>query len=432
MRSGGGTSSADVAGRLAVHTLLSGPAAGAWGGAAVARAAGFDDAIAFDMGGTSTDATLIEGGRPGTTSEGSIAGLPFGVPTTAVHTVGAGGGSIAWIDSGGSLRVGPRSAGADPGPACYGRGGTEPTVTDAYVVLGWLGHDDRLGGSLPLDVDAAHRAVEGLARQTGLSTGECAEGIVRVLEGQVTKALRVVSVERGRDPRRYALLPFGGAGPMHQGPLAGGLGSAAVIVPPRAGLLSALGLLATPVAVDRVRTRLAALDDAAGELLHRQWSAIEREACQVLLKQVGDVASVRRTADCRYRGQAFELEVDAPAAEPARIAAAFHDAHQERYGYAQRDEPVEIVNLRVRAEGAPPELELPKGATGRSLDDARRGERRVRLGGRELAVPVYDRDALGEGTSIEGPALLAGADSTCLLVGGQVAEVDAIGMLVVR
>ena len=248
----------------------------------------------------------------------------------------------------------------------------------------------------------------------------------------MTKALRVVSVERGRDPRRYALLPFGGAGPVHQGPLARGLGSPAVIVPPRAGLLSALGLLATPVAVDQVRTRLATLGADAGATLEHEWSVLEREAREELRAQVGDVASIRRTADCRYRGQAFELEVDAPVAEPARIAAGFHDAHEERYGYAQRDEAVEVVNLRVRAEAASPEVALPKGPAGSSLDDARRGDRRVRLTGRAVVVPVYDRDALGDGAEITGPALITGADSTCLLMEGQLAEVDAFGVVVVR
>jgi N-methylhydantoinase A len=431
MRSSGGTSTAELAGRFAVHTMLSGPAAGAWGAAAVARAAGFDDVVAFDMGGTSTDATFIQGGRPSTTSEGSIGGLPFGVPTTEIHTVGAGGGSVAWVDSGGSLRVGPRSAGADPGPACYGRGGDEPTVTDVYVVLGWLGPDDRLGGSVELDADAARGVVGRLAAKLGLDVEACAEGIVEVLEAQVTTALRVVSVERGRDPRRSALLPFGGAGPIHQGPLARGLGSAAALVPPHAGVLSALGLLATPTAVDLVRTRLTDLAEAARQDLEGEWASLEEEARGSLRAQGIQAAKLSRSADCRYRGQAFELEVSAPTPDPARIAGAFHDAHEERYGYAQREEPVELVNVRVRAQGPPAELALPKvGAA--SSDDARRGDRTVRLGGDVRTVVVYDRDALGHGAGIEGPALVTGIDSTCLLLPGQRADVDPFGVMVVR
>lgn len=355
MRSSGGTFAAEVAARYPVHTLLSGPAAGAWGAAAVADASGFDDVIAFDMGGTSTDVTLIEGGRPATTSEGAIDGLPFAVKTTDVVTVGAGGGSIAWRDAGGGLRVGPRSAGAHPGPAAYGRGGTQPTVTDAHAVLGRLDPEATLGsGALRLDPDAARRAVGEVADGLGLGLEDAAAGILRVAEATIARALRVVSVERGRDPRRYALVAFGGAGPLHQAALARELGCEAVLVPRQAGVLAAVGLLAAPLAADAVRTRLRRLDRVTADDLAAVWDELAREAEDLLREMGAPSEQRRRTADCRYEGQAYELEVAVDEPLPEVIAASFHDAHEERYGYAQRDEPVEVVNLRVRVEAAPP------------------------------------------------------------------------------
>ncbi|MDQ4130162.1 MAG: hydantoinase/oxoprolinase family protein, partial [Actinomycetota bacterium] len=296
MRSSGGTFAADLAARYPVQTLLSGPAAGAWGAAAVARAVDKLEVIAFDMGGTSTDVTLIDGGRPEVTAEGAIDGLPFAVKATDVHTVGAGGGSIAWRDAGGALRVGPASAGADPGPAAYGRGGTDPTVTDAHVVLGRLDPEAEFGGSVRLDPHAAREAVGRLAKEVGLEVEECAEGIVRVVEANIARALRVVSVERGRDPRDYGMLAFGGAGPLHQGPLARELGCRLVIVPPHAGVLSAIGLLAAPVTVEAVRTRLAALADLDGDTLAAAWEELEEETNRLLEAQDASAMSTRRSA----------------------------------------------------------------------------------------------------------------------------------------
>jgi len=222
----------------------------------VGRLTGDDDLVAFDMGGTSTDVTLVTDGRPAMSSDGRIDGLPFGVPTTDIHTVGAGGGSIAWADTGGALRVGPRSAGADPGPACYGRGGIEPTVTDADVVLGHLDPDTRLGGAMTLDAGAARAAVGRLASALRVDVAAAASGIVHVVEATMVRALRVVSVERGHDARAFTLMPFGGAGPLHQAALARQLGCRRVLVPPHAGVLSALGLVAAPVTVDVVATRM--------------------------------------------------------------------------------------------------------------------------------------------------------------------------------
>jgi N-methylhydantoinase A len=431
MRSGGGTFDAELAGRLPVHTLLSGPAAGAWGAAAVATGAGFDRVIGFDMGGTSTDVTLIEDGAPNRTAEGSIDGLPFGVATTDIHTIGSGGGSVAWRDDGGALRVGPRSAGAVPGPACYGLGGTDPTVTDAFALLGFLDPAMPLGGSLSLDLPAAASAIGRLAEAMAMVEDATAEGILRIAEAQIARALRVVSIERGKDPRSYALLPFGGAGPLLQGPLSRALGSPVVLVPRAPGVLSAIGLLSAPIAVDLARTKMTELDapDASGELL-AVWRDLERDAGALLAAQGSVAATVTRSADCRYRGQAFELEVPAPRADPTAIGEAFHAEHLERYGYHQREQAVQLVTVRVRAEGPPAAFSLPAVPEGRGADAARIGRRTVRTASTAVECPVYGRDALGRGDRFEGPALVVGVDSTCFVLAGQRGEVDALGTLV--
>jgi N-methylhydantoinase A len=433
MRSGGGTFTATLAARHPVHTLLSGPAAGAWGAAGIGAATGFDDLIAFDMGGTSTDASLIEGGRPRTSSEGRIGGLPFAVASTEIHTVGAGGGSVAWRDGGGALRVGPRSAGARPGPACYGLGGTEPTVTDAYAVLGLLDPGEPLGGDLRIDTDAAAQAIGALANSLGLGPLGCAAGVVRVAEAQIEKALRVVSVERGRDPREFALVAFGGAGPLHQGPLARALGCRAVVVPRYPGVLSAMGLLAAPVAAETVRTSIRDLAATSADDLRSGWKGLAADAVATLGSQGIEPAEVRWSADCRYRGQGYELEVDAPPdGRPDALAEAFHRTHHDRYGYHHPGAPVEVVNLRVRGEGPPPRPALPGVGPGLGAAAARTGSRPVALGGDRIEAAVYARDRLGEGDAVAGPAVVAGLDATCLLLPGQVATVDPFGNLLIR
>jgi N-methylhydantoinase A len=434
MRSGGGTLTTRVASREPIHTLLSGPAAGAWGAAALGAAVGASDLIAFDVGGTSTDVTLIAAGRPATTAEGDIDGLPFAVTTTDIHTIGAGGGSLAWRDAGGALRVGPRSAGAVPGPACYGRGGTEPTVTDANVVLGRLDPDVRLGGTMPMAPDLALAAITRLADTLGLEPIACAEGIVRVTDAQMAKALRVVSVERGRDPRSFDLVPFGGAGPLHQAALAEELGCRRVLVPPNPGVLSALGLLAAPVTVDQARSRVVAADDLADAELASGWHELTDRAAAVLAEQDVEVAATRRSADLRYRGQAFELEVPAPAgrADVPALVAAFHAAHHERYGYDQPEAPVEVVTLRVRLEGPAPTLPLERLRGGGDVDGATRAIHEVVLEGRRLEARIVDRHALGAGAVIRGPAVVVGLDATCWVAPWQRGEVEDHGTLVLE
>jgi N-methylhydantoinase A len=320
MRSSGGVSTLAEAAAHPSWVLVSGPAGGVVGAALVARHAGFPNAISFDMGGTSTDVCLIPGGNAERASERSVGGLPIRLPTVDLHTVGAGGGSIVWRDSGGALRAGPQSAGADPGPACYGRGGTEPTVTDANLLLGRLPAE--LPGGLVLDRDAAERALAGLDPAH----------VVDIVNAEMLRALRVVSVERGHDPREFALVAFGGAGPLHACALAEELGIDTVLVPDAAGVLSALGLVASDERYDRVRSFVVPLEEA-GEL-----------------PAVGE-------AELRYRGQSFELTVPLGPG----LAERFHRAHEERYGYADHARPIELVSVRTADVRPGPAIRLPPG-----------------------------------------------------------------------
>ncbi len=429
MRSGGGTFRAARAAATPVHTLLSGPAAGAWGAAAVGRAIGEGQLLGFDMGGTSTDVTVIANGRPETATDGEIDGLPFAVTTTDIHTIGSGGGSIAWIDAGGALRVGPRSAGAEPGPACYGKGGTLPTVTDANVVLGRLPADSRLGGDLPLHPELAHAAIAGLADDLGLTVEETALGVLRVVEAQMVKALRVVSVERGRDPRSHALMPFGGAGPLHQAALARALGVPRVIVPRSPGVLCALGLLAaapTTEAVTTVLTPLAELDAATIE-------GVTSRLAESARRELALGCTVEAVAALRYAGQGFELEVDLPpGVDPNALGSEFHAAHRRRYGYDQPDAGVELVNVRVTARAEVAELALPEASSGTGAEAARVDSVEVYVGAARREVPRYDRAGLGHGDRFTGPAIVAGVDATVFVEDGQHVEVDRYGNLLIE
>jgi N-methylhydantoinase A len=320
LRSSGGVATLDEVAAHASWALLSGPAGGVVGAARIAHRAGFADAIAFDMGGTSTDVCLISGREAERSPERTLAGLPIRLPSVDVHTVGAGGGSIAWLDAGGALRVGPESAGADPGPACYGRGGTRPTVTDANLMLGRL--PETLADGLELDRGAAERALGGVA----------AADVVEAVNAEMLRALRVVSVERGRDPGEFALVAFGGAGPLHACELAEALGTSTVLVPEHAGVLSALGLAVADERRDHVRSEVRPL------------------------AEVRDLPS-RGEADLRYVGQSFELSIPLG----ADVAERFHRAHEERYGYADRDRGVELVAIRTADVRPGPRLELPEG-----------------------------------------------------------------------
>jgi N-methylhydantoinase A len=419
MTSGGGTAGLEHAARAPVHTLLSGPAAGVVAAGAVARSAGYPDALAFDMGGTSTDVCLIRGGRPAVSAAASIGGLPFQTPAVDIHTVGAGGGSIAAVDAGGALQVGPRSAGARPGPACYGHGGTEPTVTDAHAALGHLDPARELGGGLRLDLDAATAALDRLP-----ASAEGGFGIVRVVRATMVRALRRVSTERGVDPAGLALVAYGGAGPLHATALARELGCAAVVVPPAPGVLSALGLLLAPSRYEAARTVMVPADRD----LTAVWEDLEAQAREELRRQAGAIEpTVARVADARYAGQSHELRISADAG--ADLAARFSAAHERAYGYAHPDEPVQVVTVRVVAEGPPalaePPAEWDQGAA--------RAARRRRVGVEDgwVHAEVLDRAALRSGDDVTGPALIEQPDTTTLLSPGERARVDGAGNLVV-
>ncbi|MGK2931280.1 MAG: hydantoinase/oxoprolinase family protein [Solirubrobacterales bacterium] len=344
MQSSGGLTSLDVAAGHAAHTVLSGPAGGAAAASLISRAAHVPDLLCFDMGGTSCDVCVVEDGEVRETSGKLIGGRPLALPMVDIDTVGAGGGSIAWQDSGGALRVGPRSAGARPGPACYGHGGTEPTVTDANLFLGRLDPDRPLAGEISLDREAAERVVTGLAEDLGITPDDCALGILRVADNEMVRALRVMTVARGLDPRRFTLLAFGGAGPLHATGIADALGIDLILVPVDGGVLSALGLAAADRRRDEVRTVMLQAESITAATLE---------------DLIGDADAV--SWDLRYRGQSFELTVPDMSGDPARLRELFDETHDQRYGYRDPEAAIELVTVRRRymQPGPDPELADP-------------------------------------------------------------------------
>lgn len=436
MQSNGGVIGVRAAVRRPVRTLLSGPAAGVIGAAAIARAAGFRTALSFDMGGTSTDVAWIDG-EPEWRTEGRVAGFAVRMPMLDIHTVGAGGGSIAWLDEGGALRVGPRSAGADPGPACYGRGGTLPTITDANLLLGRLPPEAILGGALPLDVERAHEAFAPLAGPWGGDTRAAAWGALRVVLAAMEGAVRVVSVERGRDPRRAVLVAFGGAGPLHACELAERLGMRRVIVPPTPGVLSALGLVAADVVRDYARTLLVPCRDASAAAVDAAFAALAARAEREMRADRVPLVErrFRRLLECRYVGQSFELAVPYEG-DLQRVAAAFHREHTRRYGYADPTAPVEIVTARLVAVGIParPPLVAPAPAGSERPQPYDRRAVVATVQGRPVAVStcLYRRADLGRGAQIAGPAVVVQYDATTWIPPTWVGTVDAVGNLLLE
>lgn len=386
MQSSGGLIDAETAASHAALTVLSGPAGGVGGALLLAERAGERNLLCLDMGGTSCDVCLILDGKIAETATREIAGRPLALPSLDIHTVGAGGGSIAWRDGGGALRVGPRSAGADPGPACYGLGGREPTVTDANLLLGRLPAGLALAGDLVLDREAAERAVAGLAKSLGLDTLACAEGIVRIAELEMLRALRVMSVERGVDPRGLALMCFGGAGPLHAAALATELGIPRVLCPSASGVLCALGLAAAAPRRDAARTVML----SGPELDARSLDAERKRLIERVVSELGcEPAELRLRAELRYRGQSFELSIEAgPATGPEQLRGAFSEEHERRYGYRDEDAEIELVTLRVSAIGPAPELRLAAPETSLSPGRAIAGPAVCPLPGATLYVPA--------------------------------------------
>ncbi|MEX2108140.1 MAG: hydantoinase/oxoprolinase family protein [Solirubrobacterales bacterium] len=420
MQSSGGVAAAEEASRAGAWSVLSGPAGGAVGAGLLARACGDGNALGFDMGGTSCDVCVVESGEVRRTGSRRIAGRVIQLPMVDVHTVGAGGGSIAWRDPGGALRVGPRSSGADPGPACYGRGGTEPTVTDANLALGNLAPDSTLAGGVRLDGDAAHSAIEALAESLDLSVLETAEGIVRVANQEMVRALRVVTVERGIDPRGFALLPFGGAGPMHAAAIAAELGIDRILCPRASGVLSALGLCASERRRDTVRTVMLSGTDLSAE----------RIATEVdeLIAGLGDGledAEAEVVYEMRYAGQAFELPIPGTARpDPGDLTERFESAHLERYGHRDPEAEVVLVHIRL-AMVAPGPQPRPTAATEAQLEEA---DRKVCFAGKWMATRVLRGDPTA-GVNAEGPAVFELPEATFVVPPGWSAKVDATGTI---
>jgi N-methylhydantoinase A len=431
MQSSGGLTDAAHAGAHAALTVLSGPAGGVGGALVLSELAGECDVLCFDMGGTSCDVCLIDDGHVAETAERTIAGRPLSLPALDIHTVGAGGGSIAWRDAGGALRVGPASAGATPGPACYGLGSQLATVTDANLLLGRLLDDAPLAGGLMLDRTAAERAVCRLAKELGLEPTACAEGIVRVAEAHMLGALRVMSVERGIDPRGYALMPFGGAGPLHAASLARQLGISRVLCPRASGVLCALGLAAAAPRRDAARTVM--LGGPHGRALSPRLLGQERAALigQVRATLSESPARLRVRYELRYRGQSFELAVeeeiepgsDGDGLDPDALRSAFAEAHEQRYGHRDESSEVELVNIRVSAWGAAPELR-PTAPAASSIAEPQ--VRTVIFDGRPTPTTIL-RGEPTPGSELEGPALCALPEATLLIPPGWSGHVDEQG-----
>jgi N-methylhydantoinase A len=421
MRSSGGLIGLDEASRLPASIVLSGPAGGVVAAGAYGTALGHRSLVSFDMGGTSTDVCRITDGKPEVAFERAIDGLPNRQPSVAIHTVGAGGGSIGWMDSGGALRVGPQSAGALPGPAAYGRGGSLPTVTDADLAVGRLG----AGGPLGLDEDAAVRALRDLGTALGLAPVETAGGIIEVVEAHMERAVRVVSVEEGADPRDAVLVAFGGAGAMHATALARRLDMQGVVVPPHAGVFSALGLLLAPPRADVVRGVVLEPGHPLDETLR---SVAERARVDLVAAGSAPVR-IATSVDIRYRGQSHETSVVADIGERWEpIVERFHEAHRVRNGFARPGDPVEVVAVRAAAVGSPAlALEdlpapLPEG-------EPRRGRRSAIVGGGVVDVPVWWRPGLSPGAEIIGPAVIEEPEATTWIGPGERALVDELGAL---
>jgi N-methylhydantoinase A len=443
MEAAGGLMTVASARRKPVHTVLSGPAGGVVASAHVTQLAGVAHIITMDIGGTSTDISVIRNGVPALTRDAKLENIPVRMPVVDIHAIGAGGGSIAWIDDGGALRVGPMSAEAVPGPACYRRGGTRPTTTDANVVLGRLGPDTRLGGDMTLDAEASRRAIqEAVAGPLSLDVVSAAAGILRVTHANIVRGIRVVSIERGHDPRDFALVPFGGAGPMHGTPVAKELRIPRLLIPPAPGILCALGQLVSDLRHDLIETHIG--PHAAFDMEKvRGMLARLRERGTELLASDGVPSAKRRIetrVDARYAGQSYELTLPlADAAQWPALPQLFHDTHQARFGHHDAGCAIEIVSVGVTAVGLIDAPQLPQIEQGGEQPPAAAGSRRVFYEsddpgrpGEWLQAQIYRREALLAGNVIRGPAVVEEISATTVLYPGDIARVDRYGSMIVE
>jgi N-methylhydantoinase A len=441
LHSGGGVMTAEAIASNAARIAVSGPAAGAMAGAFFARQCGFDNAISLDMGGTSADISLMYGGEVRVANEWSVEfGYPIMFPSIEIVAIGAGGGSVAWIDAGGSLRNGPQSMGADPGPAAYRRGGEEATNTDANLVLGRLSPQGLLGGAMPLDREAAARAItEKVAKPLGYDAVRAADAIIQVANANMADAVRLISIRRGYDPRDFCLVAFGGAGSVHAAHLARELDVPAVVVPPYPGITSALGCLLLDVRHDLFRTYLTSADEASSAGLEAEFAVLEEEARKRLAVEgiADDRVQLRRLMDMRYVGQWRSLTVPVSTPLEANLDASldrFHNEHEREYAFSDRDQAVEIYGLRVVGLGLVRKPEFPKVAGGSDLNAARSGERSVYFAEASgfLDTVIYHRAALPAGARFDGPAIVEQMDSTVVVPPDWRAEVDGYGNIIMR
>ena len=443
MQASGGAMSAEMARDHAVNIVNSGPAGGAVAGAFIGHLVGDDQVMTVDMGGTSFDIGLILGGVPRVSSEGMFEGYPVKIPAVDVHAIGAGGGSIAWIDPGGALNVGPQSAAADPGPACYGLGGDQPTVTDANLALGRLNPEYFLGGEMKLYPERARQAIENcVAKPLGLSTEEAAYGIVRVVNANMVKGMAGSSIQKGFDPREFTLIAFGGAGPLHACELAQDIGMKKVVIPLYPGALSAFGLVTSDIRHDYVRTVAQAASLLDPEALKRAYAMMEEKGRSELKdEKIPDKnIEIQWTADLRYTGQAYELNVPVPhngrltRQDVEDTVARFHALHQKTYAYSSPDDPVDLINIRLIAIGSVPEVNLPrhKKTTAASPRAALKDTRPVYFVGRGFTkVPIYERDLLKPGNVVKGPCLIEEIISSTVVIPGAIARMDPWGNVVI-
>jgi N-methylhydantoinase A len=440
MQSSGGVASADQVVRKPITTALSGPAAGALGSAVIADIAGFPDLVTLDAGGTSTDLCLIEGGKPQVTNGGSVGPFPVRIPMIDIETIGTGGGSIAWISREGHLKVGPRSAGAEPGPMCYPNGGSEPTITDANLVLGRI-PPSLIGGGIALDVERARGGIAALAARLpgNMSVEQLASGVIEIANWSQANAIRQMTIQRGIDPRAFALLSFGGAGPAQSAAVMDLLAMKACIVPPNPGNLSAFGLLAVDWRTDHIVTKVMHEETIDLADIAARYAALERDATATLTRDGIDASRIRlvREADVRYAGQSMEVRVTAPGGAVdgsflAGLIGAFNAAHLKTFGYNYAgQQKIELVNLCVSGFGLIERPQLPKLATREGKPTAK-GRRAVYFGSGFQETPVYDRASLPSGGRVNGPAVVEEFGSTTVVFPGQYLEVDPHGILVIR
>lgn len=441
MQSNGGVIGADTAINMPVRTMLSGPAGGVLAGSVVAKNTPNKNIITIDMGGTSLDTALIENEVPQFTTISEIDGRPIKVPMIEMTTIGSGGGSIAWIDAGGALRVGPQSAGADPGPVCYGKGGLEPTVSDANVILGRLNPDSILGGKMKMDVEAAKKVMkQKIADPLGITVEQAAEGVLKVINANMVRGIRIISIEKGHDPRDFSLMAFGGAGPLHAVDIANELGSKKVIIPPSPGITCAIGMLMADVRHDYVKTHSTTLSDINLDSVNRILKELTEQAVEELRREgfAKNNIELQASLDLRYIRQAYEINIpisnDMNLTEESLELSVkmFHENHEKIYGFNRESEELELINIRLIGLG-----KINKLATGNSDKQFKKNiepisERLVHFNDSFINTPVYNRGDLNSEITLEGPAVIEQMDSTIIIEPNQKATTDHLGNLIIN